>query len=216
MGWQRVRLYRGEHLPPMPDGFSLVVIMGGPMGVYEQERYPFLAEELRFLERAWHRGVATLGICLGAQLMARAVGCRVYKGDCKEIGWYQIELTDAGRREPLLRGLPEEPVVFHWHGDTFELPQGAELLASSKLYENQMVRMAKNWYAIQFHLELTEAMILEWLNIEENIEEMLKAGIDREKVLYNTPRYIEGLKCYGRTFFRRFLRGLKGSLHKEA
>ena len=201
-----VKLWRGDRLPQNIDDSTLLVVMGGPMGVYEEDRYPFIKDELRLLERAWHRGVKTLGICLGAQLMARALGCRVYKGEAKEIGWYPIELTEEGRRDPLLLGFPERLTVFHWHGDTFELPRGARLLARSSLFENQLVRMGRNWYAVQFHLELTEKMILEWLSLEENLEELEEAGLDKNRIVEDTDLYGTRLKSYGNAFFTRFLR----------
>ncbi len=201
-----VRLWKGERLPEDVGAEDVVVSMGGPMGVYEEDEYPFIKEELRFLEKAWRRGVKTLGICLGAQLMARALGCRVYRGDQKEIGWYDIELTEEGRRDALLLGFPEKLKVFHWHGDTFELPEGSTLLARSRLFENQLVRMERNWYAVQFHLELTEGMILAWLKQEENIEEIEEEGLDRKKILEDTELYSDELKRYGNAFFTRFLR----------
>ncbi len=201
-----VRLWRGDRLPQDTDDRTILIIMGGPMGVYDEKSHPFIKDELRLLERAFRRGTKTLGICLGAQLMARALGCRVYKGECKEIGWYDIELTEEGRKDGLLLGFPERFTVFHWHGDTFELPAGSTLLARSKLFENQLVRMGRGWYAMQFHMEVTEKMVVEWLGLEENLEELEEEGLLRDRLLEDTELCIERLGRYGTTFFTRFLR----------
>lgn len=130
---------------------DLAVILGGPIGVYETERYPFLKEELLALENRLAAGRPTLGICLGAQLIAAALGARVYPGGKKEIGWSGIRLTGAGERS-CLAALASQPVL-HWHGDTFDLPQSAQLLASSAVYENQAFSLGNNVLALQFHAE---------------------------------------------------------------
>src|SRR5688572_1740515 len=114
---------------------DLVIVLGGPIGVYEQDTYPFLADELRALGKRLREGRPTLGICLGAQLMAAALGARVYSGGRKEIGWAPLQLTQAGQSSCLSK-LEGQPVL-HWHGDTFDLPRDATLLASTSVYEHQ-------------------------------------------------------------------------------
>lgn len=155
-------------------GADLAVILGGPIGVYETDSYPFLKDELAALERRLAAGRPTLGICLGAQLMAAALGARVYPGGRKEIGWGEVRLTEAGRASSLahLAGRP----VLHWHGDTFELPAGAVRLASTELYENQAFAQGRNALALQFHAEADAGRIEQWLIGHGG--ELAAAGID--------------------------------------
>jgi GMP synthase (glutamine-hydrolysing) len=140
---------------------DLVVILGGPIGVYEEDRYPFLSDERRALAQRLRDGLPTLGICLGAQLMAAALGARVYPGPKKEIGWAPVELTSAGAASCL--GKLESQPVLHWHGDTFDLPRGAELLASTSLYVNQAFALGNNVLALQFHAEVEPRRFEQWL-----------------------------------------------------
>ena len=140
---------------------DLVVVLGGPIGVYEQERYPFLGDELRALGRRLREGRPTLGICLGAQLMAAALGARVYPGPQKEIGIFGIELSDAGQGS-CLAPLVGQPVL-HWHGDTFDLPERAVRLAGTAAYENQAFSLGRNVLALQFHPEVDPLRFEQWL-----------------------------------------------------
>jgi GMP synthase (glutamine-hydrolysing) len=142
---------------PAPD---LLAVLGGPIGAYEDEHYPFLREEIRQVERRLRDGRPVLGICLGAQIMARALGARVYPGTGKEIGWAPVSLTEAGRRSPLapLAGVP----LLHWHGDTFDLPQGAVHLATTERYRHQAFAWERHGLALQFHPEVTAAGLERW------------------------------------------------------
>lgn len=146
-----------------PFGMDLLVSLGGPIGAYEEKEYPFLVQELSLLERRMQRDLPTLGICLGAQLMARALGAKVYPGPQKEIGWKSINLTPAGKNSSLKFLTPELTPVFHWHGDTFDLPQGATLLASTEICPHQAFRWGKNALALQFHLEILVEKLERWL-----------------------------------------------------
>ena len=139
---------------PAVDGVDLVIAMGGPMSVNDEAALPWLREEKRFIRAAIERGLPVLGICLGAQLIANALGARVHPGPHKEIGWYDIAGTPAG--EGCLR-FPERCEVFHWHGETFELPPGALRLARSAACENQAFQVGRNVIGLQFHLETTPA-----------------------------------------------------------
>ena len=132
-------------------GADLAVVLGGPIGVYENDRYPFLDAEIDALRERLQRGGATLGICLGAQLIAHALGGRVYPGGTREIGWSTLDLSAAGERS-CLAALAGQPVL-HWHGDTFDLPPGATGLASSALYPNQAFAVGERVLALQFHAE---------------------------------------------------------------
>ncbi|MGB6637119.1 MAG: glutamine amidotransferase [Bradyrhizobium sp.] len=147
---------------PSIKNAHLVIVLGGPIGVYETNDYPFLTSEIALIEHRLSRDLPTLGICLGSQLMAKALGSRVFKGAVKEIGWGTIELTEEGRSSCLkpLRG--DDAVVLHWHGDTFDLPRDATRLASNRNYENQAFAYGRNSLALQFHLEADPRQLEEW------------------------------------------------------
>jgi len=140
---------------------DLLVVLGGPIGAYEEELYPFLTDELRLIEERLAAGRPVLGICLGSQLMARALGARVYPGRGKEIGWAPLELTDAGRAS-CLAALGDDTPVLHWHGDTFDLPEGAGLLASTPRYLNQAFAWERHGLALQCHIEVEAAGLERW------------------------------------------------------
>jgi GMP synthase (glutamine-hydrolysing) len=140
---------------------DLLVVLGGPIGIYETESYPFITHEITLIEHRLRRQLPTLGICLGAQLMAKALGSRVYAGHVKEIGWGPIRLTDAGTSS-CLKSLGSDAQVLHWHGDTFDLPDAASRLASNANYENQAFAYGDNALALQFHLEAEPRQLEEW------------------------------------------------------
>ncbi|WP_455602872.1 glutamine amidotransferase [Acinetobacter pecorum] len=139
---------------------GLVVILGGPIAVYETQDYPFLQEEINLLKVRLERNLPTLGICLGAQLIAAALGSKVYSGHAKEIGWSKLTLASVENNP--LQAL-EDIQVLHWHGDTFDLPAQAELLASSKLYPHQAFRVGNHILALQFHPEIASDSLEKWL-----------------------------------------------------
>jgi GMP synthase-like glutamine amidotransferase len=199
-----IRLHMGHEVPGGLDGYSCLIIMGGPMGVYEEDKYPFITDELKLIECALKRDMPVLGICLGAQLMARAAGSVVYQGETKEIGWYALSLTGEGLKDPLLKGLPEELTVFQWHGDTFDVPAGAKLLASSLRFPNQLLRIGENGYAIQFHLEVMDIMVKEWIEINKAELDALKGLIDPRVIIRETRAHILPLRGYGEKVFSAF------------
>lgn len=139
---------------------DILFVLGGPIGAYEEDKYPFLCPELALIERRLASGCPIMGICLGAQLMARALGARVYPGPAKEIGWAPVTLTEAARRGPA-RHLEGGPVL-HWHGDTFDLPAGTDLLASTSVCRNQAFSRGNNALALQFHPEATAENLELW------------------------------------------------------
>jgi len=146
MSYRYLDVFRGEPVPEEAlDSFGLI-IMGGPMGVYEADRYPFLRDEQRLIRQAAEAGFPVLGICLGAQLIAAALGGKVYPGPRREIGWHEVEVTASpeGATDELTAGLPPRFTAFHWHGDTFDLPPGATRLFRSALYENQGFRWGRH------------------------------------------------------------------------
>jgi GMP synthase-like glutamine amidotransferase len=145
------RFYQNPALPDL-KGLDLIIAMGGPMSVNDESEFSWLRHEKQFIRDAIERGVPVLGVCLGAQLIASALGCRVYQNPVKEIGWFPIEAiphtADAFR-------FPSTCKVFHWHGETFDLPAGAVLLASSRACKNQAFQLKQNVMGLQFHLETT-------------------------------------------------------------
>jgi GMP synthase-like glutamine amidotransferase len=164
--YQTLDLQTGITLP-MPDDFKHIILLGGPMNVYEEDLYPFLKREDLFIKESIQRGKGILGICLGAQLIAKALRAKVYKAPLKEIGWYDVSLTEEGSRDSLFSRLPKTFPVFQWHEDTFEIPDGGKLIATSTPVTHQAFRYAENVYGLQFHLEVTEQMIVEWMEPHE-------------------------------------------------
>jgi GMP synthase (glutamine-hydrolysing) len=146
--------------PPDPAAFQGLVFLGGPMSA--NDPLPFLRWEMRALRDAMDRHQPVLGICLGAQLIAKALGARVHSNPQKEIGFFDVNLTPAAAEDPLFAAWPGAACAFHWHGETFDLPQGAVLLASSALCRNQAFRIGESTYGLQFHPEITPAMIAGW------------------------------------------------------
>jgi GMP synthase (glutamine-hydrolysing) len=158
-------LYASEP-PASPAGYDGLIFLGGPMSVNDD--LAFLRREEDYIRKAIDRGIPILGVCLGAQLTAHALGAQVRRNGVKEIGWYEVLLTPAGRDDPVFAAFRESETVFHWHGETFDLPPGAELLASSERCRNQAFRIGKTLYGMQFHLEVTPAMIAAWCLEDEN------------------------------------------------
>ncbi len=142
------------------DGCTGVVVMGGPMSA--NDPLPGLLNELRLIDQALKAAVPLLGVCLGSQLMAKALGARVYRNAEPEIGWAPVHLTEAGLQDPLFTGIPSPSTFFHWHSETFDLPAGAEWLAYSDKCRHQAYRYKHNVYGLQFHPEITADMIADW------------------------------------------------------
>ncbi|WP_180034764.1 MULTISPECIES: glutamine amidotransferase [unclassified Acinetobacter] len=158
----RVRYFEAgvDDLSKAMQHTGLTIILGGPIGVYETNDYPFLQEELDLLKVRLESNLPTLGICLGAQLIAHALGAKVYAGHSKEIGWSALELDAITNN--ILAPLDQVPVL-HWHGDTFDLPVNAQLLASSAIYPNQAFSYGPNILALQFHIEAEAQAMEKWL-----------------------------------------------------
>jgi len=147
-------LYANQPLPLLHD-IDWLIVMGGPMGIYQEDIYPWLRMEKKFIEEAIQSGKTVLGICLGAQLIADTLGSRIYKNRHREIGWFNINRLAQASNTILSQAIPEQAEVFHWHGDTFDIPQGAVALASSEACKNQGFIMDDRIVALQFHLETT-------------------------------------------------------------
>jgi GMP synthase (glutamine-hydrolysing) len=150
---RELHLYQGDGLPRDTHQLTGLIVMGGPMNVDDVNRYPFLFEEVRLLEKVLCEEKPVLGICLGAQLIAKALGSKVFPNKEKEVGWHPITPTEAAATDSVFQEVPDSLDVLHWHGDTFHLPEGAVHLARSARCENQAFRWKENTYGLQFHLE---------------------------------------------------------------
>jgi len=191
---------------PKLEDITHIVLLGGPMNVYEEDRYPFLKEEDIFIKGAIQRGKTILGICLGAQLIAKALGARVFKAPVKEIGWYDVSLTKTGSQDRLFSVLPKTFSVFQWHEDTFEIPKSGRLTATSSPISHQAFRYGERVYGLQFHLEVTEQMIQEWI---ETYEEEFKGcqappPSSRAEIMTETEMKIETSIRRGVSFLTHF------------
>lgn len=184
---------------------ALLVVLGGPIGAYEDSAYPFLGDEIRLIKARLAAKRPVLGICLGAQLMARALGARVYPGPAKEIGWGAIELTEEGRRSPLRHLAADKTRVLHWHGDTFELPAGATHLAATHICRNQAFALGRHALALQFHPEAPET-IERWL-IGHAHEIAAAPGVSAEALRADAERYAPALQKQGPKAFAAWLDG---------
>lgn len=205
----RIKYVNFERYPdyvPTLSGYDGLIVLGGPMNVDETSRYPFLKTEVRVIEKAIESDMPVLGICLGSQLIAKTLGARVGKNREKEIGWYDVTPNADGASDPLLSHFSESEKIFQWHGDTFDVPEGATLLASSERCENQAFRYGDNVYGFQFHMEVDEKMVERWLGIPENRKEIEELGtIDPEKIRKDTPVHISRLKELSDTSFAGFV-----------
>jgi GMP synthase (glutamine-hydrolysing) len=192
-----------DDLRAVPDA-DLLVVLGGPIGAYEDDIYPFLSDEIALIERRLAANRPTLGICLGAQLMARALGAKVYPGPAKEIGWAPLTLTEAGASSPL-RHLGDAPML-HWHGDTFDLPDGAERLASTPLCANQAFARGASALAFQFHPEADGTGFERWL-IGHAVE-IAQAKLSPVALRADTRRLAAAAGARGRRCLSAWLDGL--------
>jgi GMP synthase (glutamine-hydrolysing) len=184
---------------------ELLIVLGGPIGVYEADAYPFLNAEVALLEYRLSRNLPTVGICLGSQLMAKALGAGVFKGHVKEIGWGTLNLTEEGRLSCL--SALQDAAVLHWHGDTFDLPNGATRLASNQNYANQAFVFGGNALALQFHLEADPRQLEQWF--VGHAVELAAAEISVADLRAVTRQYANGLAQRADCVFGSWLRQLE-------
>ncbi|MGE8561228.1 MAG: glutamine amidotransferase [Acinetobacter sp.] len=182
---------------------GLTIILGGPIGVYETDDYPFLQNEIDLLKVRLEENLPTLGICLGAQLIAHAMGAKVYAGHEKEIGWSKLSLSNA-ENNPLAPLI--DTSVLHWHGDTFDVPEQAELLASSEIYPNQAFSVGKNILALQFHIEVAGDSLEKWL-IGHTCE-LRKANINIPALRADNEKYALPLETVAKEILRNYMNQL--------
>jgi GMP synthase (glutamine-hydrolysing) len=192
-----------DDLSPAKDA-DLLVVLGGPIGIYEFDRYPFLKHELSTIEAAVNKGVPVIGICLGCQALAAVLAARVYPGKQKELGWDEMTLTEEGRGSPLaaIEGVP----VLNWHGDTFDLPAGATRLASSAITPNQAFIYGPKVLALQFHVELPARDLEKWL-IGHTLE-LTTSKVDLAKMRADTARYAPAANAASKRLFNDWLDAL--------
>jgi GMP synthase-like glutamine amidotransferase len=216
---ERRELFAGQEVPPRLDGFDVLIVMGGPMGAMDvgDPRYPFLADEIALLRLAVARDFPTLGICLGAQLLAAAAGARVYPNlvgeparPLREVGWGAVHFTRTEAEEPVLAGLDRAELVLHWHGDTYDLPPGAVLLASTLACQNQMYRLGRRSFGLQFHVELEEGDLDAWLAADPDYVRGALGPGGVERIRLDTARYLPRFRERGDALLDRILASMLG------
>ncbi|MCJ7442423.1 MAG: AAA family ATPase, partial [Thermoanaerobaculaceae bacterium] len=205
----RVRLDLGEALPDWRE-YDLLVVMGGEMSVYEEDAYPWLVAEKRAIREAVTTGCPYFGVCLGSQLLASALGSRVFRGPEPELGVNPIFLCEAARRDPVFRAFPPDVEVFEWHSDTFDLPEGAVRLARSSRYENQAFHVGRTAYAIQCHLEPSLDDVRDWL--DASLGETFEARYGRGSLAGFLAEYARSMPLLQQTARQLFRRWLENAL----
>ena len=172
--FRSIELFKPGYKFPDLHNVRALVVMGGPMNVYEEDKHPFLVEEDHYIREAIKRKVPYLGICLGSQLLAKALGAKVYKARQEEIGWSEVTMMPSAESDPLFGPMGLERLkVLQWHGDTFDLPEGSAHLASSLLVPNQAYTVRGRFYGLQFHLEVDRSMLEDWFKDRKDLLDIL-------------------------------------------
>jgi GMP synthase-like glutamine amidotransferase len=214
-GWQLdIRLMEepGSDLPGDLAGFNALIILGGPMNVYEEDAFPYLKQVDRLIKEAVRKSLPVLGACLGGQLIAKALGAPVTHSPVQEIGWYRMKLTAAGVRSPFFSDLPGDFPVFQWHGDTFALPGSASHLAATGDCANQAFSVEPCTLAVQFHLEITPGIIHDWFRTwAEDIEEFHGPG-GKEKLEAETASIWKGYNPIASRILRNWIELASGRI----
>jgi GMP synthase-like glutamine amidotransferase len=195
---------RGDALPESLESAAGLVILGGPMNVYEEKRYPFLQAEERLIDKALLEEVPFLGVCLGGQLLAKSCGAPVTRSPDGEKGWFDVKLNDAGKSDLLFSGLPDILSVFQWHQDTFAVPEGGKLLATARLCRNQAFRMGSVAYGLQFHPEMTPEMVRSWAEEDPTV--------DPRSVTEKTAEHWDRFNEQSEIFFENFRHLMESSM----
>ncbi|MGR3220260.1 MAG: type 1 glutamine amidotransferase [Candidatus Anammoxibacter sp.] len=204
--YEIVDVSNGNALPSSTSQYRAIVILGGPMNVYEEDKYPFLKAEDLLIKAAIIDETPMLGLCLGAQLIAKAAGAKVGTAIEKEIGWFKVKLTDNGINDPLFEGLSNEINVFQWHGDAFDIPANGIHLGSSKSCANQAFKYNSNVYGLQFHLEVTIDMVREWLDAYSDEIASMGNRVNREEIIEQAAEFAESYNAQARIFYENFLK----------
>lgn len=198
-----VRTFHEEPIPKEMGEYGGLIVMGGPMGVRDQARYPHLRDEMKLMEAAMKADKPVLGVCLGSQLLASLLGAKISPAK-KEIGWQTVRLSQEGQQDPLFSAAPVSFIPFHWHGDVFELPFGAVSLASSDVTTHQAFRQAEKAYGLLFHLEMTENMIREMIRTFS--DELLEQNIDSGWLIQKSGEYLPPIERISAGVFGRWAR----------
>jgi GMP synthase (glutamine-hydrolysing) len=198
-----IRGFAGEPVPRSLEGAAGLLVLGGPMGVYEAERYPFLCDELRLIEHALAVGRPIVGICLGSQLLATALGARVAPGPAPEIGWHPVALHDDAASDPLWREAPRAFTALHWHGDVFDLPPQAVALAASAQTPVQAFRHGSAAWGVLFHAEITAPLLA--VMMDASPDELRAAGVAAADLLSGARQHLPALTAIGAQVAARFL-----------
>jgi GMP synthase-like glutamine amidotransferase len=194
------KFYKDEELPEL-DSFDVLLIMGGPMSVYDENNYPWLKQEKGFISEAITNNKKIIGICLGSQLLAAVLGARVFPNNEQEIGFFPVFKKSSN---DLFEKFPDNSIVFQWHGDTFDLPKDAELLASSEACINQAFAVDNNILALQFHLEITEELLKGFLKSGKD-ELLPKPYIQNEESIINGFKFIPACNFLLEELLKKFL-----------
>lgn len=205
-GYQVTVINVADGIPDVMGGEDLLIILGGPISANDDNAYPFLRDELRLIDRRLSRKQPVMGICLGAQLIARAAGARVYPQPTKEIGFAPITLSRDGRTS-CLSVFEQDPMAFHWHGETFDLPNGATRLASTPTCENQAFALGEAVIGFQFHAEATGRDIEHWL--VGHATELAQAGIDPMAFRRDAACYADHLSSKAEAVMTSWLNSLE-------
>ena len=199
---ESIQTFLGQPAPEDLGAARGLVVMGGPMGVYESRRFPFLRDEMRLIQRTLHEAKPVLGVCLGSQLLAAALGSEVRKGARKEIGWRPVTLMPSALEDPLLKSGASPFMAFHWHGDVFDVPAGATNLATSGLTACQGFRYGSNAYGFLFHMEITPEILKCMLHTFR--EELEEEHLSADDIASRTSEYLPRLQTFGRSVFEQW------------
>jgi len=209
LAWQYVRVADGQPVPANMKGAGGLIVMGGPMGVYQTDRYPWLRDEMRLIEDAMKLNLPVLGVCLGAQILAAALGAKVDRNpNGKEIGWHPIRLHDSAKDDRLMRGLPATMTPFHWHGDIFDLPPGAISLASLEKTPCEAFRMGDQAYGFQFHFEVTREGVAAMA--EAFAKELVRENIPADRMITQAAELTPPLENISEKVFSRWASPIQG------
>ncbi|MEJ2256222.1 MAG: type 1 glutamine amidotransferase [Woeseiaceae bacterium] len=202
---------------PALDRYEALIVLGGPMNSDQIDTYPNLITEVEIIREAVSRGMSVLGICLGAQLLAKALGGSVARNEVRDIGWYDVEVTAAGRDDPVLSTFAPRQEVFQWHEDGISLPPGAELLASSPASPVQAFRFGEHAYGFQFHLEANLPLIERWLAVPAHQASLQEeaASIDPEQIRRRAATSVAPLEALSRETFSRWINRFEIGLRRQ-
>jgi GMP synthase-like glutamine amidotransferase len=188
VGYESIRCDRGELIPRTPEGYHGLIVLGGPQGVYEETQFPFLRKEKTLVREAIDRSVPIFGVCLGSQIVAEALGSKVYPSGIFEVGWRPVTIAPEVGEDPVLQGLPPDLMVLHWHGDIFELPEGAKPVGKSNLTEVQGFSWRGKVYGLVFHLEMTLTQLKRMVVDFES--DLKRGGVTGDNILAQAPDYL--------------------------